>query len=123
MKALTAFWNAITKPGKSRGDELRGARTEHIGDLRILLDRADKREVELTGLVRMVMEERFYRPVVTEPGDLKRRADGNPEMWNDVSRFGEQEDSEQIAEQLKRESDLEREFAHLSAGQASSRRG
>ena len=122
MKALTAFWNAIIKPGKSRGDELRSARTEHIGDLRILLDRADKREDELAGLVRMVMEERFYRPVVTASG-LNRKAGGNPEMWNDVSRFGEEEDGEQIAAQLKRESELEMEFAQLSGEQAGSRRG
>ena len=56
----------------------------------------------------MVMEERFYRPVVT--GTVKAtRETSNPEMWKDVSRFGEDAAGTQIEAQRRGTADRKKE--------------
>jgi hypothetical protein len=61
----------------------------HVRDLQVLLDKSCEREAELAGMVKMVMEERFYRPVITRD-DTKPRQQAPIvplESLNDVASF------------------------------------
>jgi hypothetical protein len=65
MKAWKRLWRRMTQPSPPINNALDAAREKHISDLRVLIDQGAARERELASMIRMVMEERFYRPVIT----------------------------------------------------------
>lgn len=83
------------------------ARAEHVRDLRILLDQSAQRETELAGMVRMVMEERFYRPAIVRDGAEPRQQPSMMpiESLNDVATFDDAADAKRMraGEELERE--------------------
>jgi hypothetical protein len=73
----------------------------HVRDLQVLLDKSCEREAELAGMVKMVMEERFYRPVITRD-NTKPRQQGPSlplESLNDVATFDEESDGKRMQAQ------------------------
>ncbi len=67
MKELLKRWLGITTRVDVEAAGIIEAKQAHISDLRVLLDRSTEREQELAGMIRMVMEERFYRPQSAGP--------------------------------------------------------
>jgi hypothetical protein len=83
------------------------AQTAHISDLRVLIDKAHEREAQLAKMVQMVMEDRFYRPVVAgKPSENRTTAAMPVEHLSDVAQFDEKEDAEQMRKQEELESEL-----------------
>jgi rubrerythrin len=92
-------------------DQLAAAKREHIQDLRQLLDQARSREDQLSGMVRMVMEERFYRPTVTKDASRPRLVPAiGLENLQDVATFDPEVDQATIEAETKRHRELENEF-------------
>jgi hypothetical protein len=81
-------------------DKLTSAQQAHIADLRVLVDQAHEREKDLAGMVRMVMEERFFRPTVTRPAnESPKPSTAELETLNDVATFDGSADAKTIQEQ------------------------
>jgi hypothetical protein len=81
-------------------DKLTSAQQAHIADLRVLVDQAHDREKDLAGMVRLVMEERFYRPDVTRPeGKPVNHSPLPAEALEDVTNFDGEADAKTIKEQ------------------------
>lgn len=108
MKDWIKRWLNIEPPSKADFEDLASAsitalgnaQQAHISDLRILLDKAADREAQLAAMVKMVMEERFYRPVVTGKTPENKQTPAVPlEHLSDVHAFDEAEDTKQVAEQ------------------------
>lgn len=90
---------------------LRDAQAQHISDLRVLLDKSAAREDQLAGMVKMVMEERYFRPVITgKPPENKGTPAIAPEHLQDVATFDEKEDAAQSAGQEEKFGELNNEF-------------
>lgn len=86
----------------------------HISDLRVLIDKAHEREAQLAKMVKMVMEDRFYRPVITgKPSENRTTAALPVEHLSDVAQFDEKEDAEQMRKQQAKEDELNRELEAL----------
>lgn len=69
---------------------------QHISDLRVLIDKSEARENVLLDLVKMVMEEKFFRPTITGPPRDNRTSSAiPPEHLSDVATFDEKEDAAQ----------------------------
>lgn len=64
-------------------------------------------------MLKLVMEERFYRPVVTRPGENRTQPVFPPEQLQDVTTFDQAADQAQIEEQEKLGRKLEQEFQQL----------
>lgn len=103
MKVLAELWKRIVPPSKPETllpallDKLTSAQQAHIADLRVLVDQAHEREKDLAGMVRLVMEERFYRPSVTGP-PRGERPKLDPEIFTDVAEFDGQADAKTTQE-------------------------
>lgn len=92
-------------------DQLSDARRQHISDLRVLLDQSSARESNLAGMVRMVMEERFYRPTIaTRPPDGAPKPD---ETLSDVTVFDPEQDGVTIQRESALHKELESEFLDI----------
>jgi len=89
------------------------ARTEHIRDLRVLLDQSVEREKEFAGMLKLVMEERFYRPVITRPGENKTTPILPPDQLQDVTAFDQAADQAQIEDHEELGRNLQQEFEEL----------
>ena len=131
MKAWKAFWRRMTghgdqsEVGKSRIQEappnpyveaLRAvveATEAHLRDLRVLVDQSCEREKDLTGMMRIVIEQQFYRPVITRPGDNKTSPLMPAEQLQDVTTFDQAEDQKAIAEHEELGRQLQQEFQQL----------
>lgn len=76
----------------------------------MLLMRSAQREEKLAGMVQAVIDERFFRPVVTgKPEQQRLTSEETIGSMSDVTVFGEEEDAAIIAEQEKALADLYQE--------------
>jgi hypothetical protein len=93
VKADTQIYSAEAKL-RDLEQLLRTKGDQHLADLRVLLDHAHDRERELSAMVKMVVEERFYRPVVTGARKAEASVAALPaEVLNDVTTFDEEADA------------------------------
>lgn len=85
--------------------------TQHISDLRVLIDKSEARETILLDLVKMVMEERYFRPNITRPPSLNKTSSAiPPEHLSDVATFDEAADMAQSKEEGDLQTKLQSEF-------------
>jgi hypothetical protein len=114
MKVLKRLWHRMTAPSQPTAEsftealalgtlhKLEDAQKSHISDLRVLIDQANARETQLAGMLKLAVEERFYRPKATrvEAAATNR---GTPaiaiEAMSDVAEFDEKADKETISKQ------------------------
>lgn len=97
----------------STSTQLDQARQEHIRDLRVMVDQAGAREIELAGLVKLAMEEKFYRPTVTRAGENKIQPVIPADELQDVTAFDQAADQKAITEHEELGRKLEHEFQEL----------
>jgi len=85
-----------------------------VKDLRLLLEQSARREEKLAGMVQAVIDERFFRPVVTSDRADKQILSPaiDPEM-SDVTVFDSDADAELVAAQVDRGKALETQFHAL----------
>lgn len=84
---------------------------QHISDLRVLIDKSEARETILLDLVKMVMEERYFRPNITRPPSLNKTSSAiPPEHLSDVATFDEAADMAQSKEEGDLQTKLQSEF-------------
>lgn len=118
LKAIRVLFERSTSTASDQPDLLKQfvqAREEHVKDLRILLDKSSDREAELAGMVKMVMEERFYRPVITRDNTKPRQqAPLMPtESLNDTASFNSDEDTKRMQAHEELTLELEKEFQSI----------
>ena len=118
MKVLRELWKRITQPSQSTRlvEALAEAKSEHIRDLRVLMDQSAAREKQQGELIRMVVEEKFYRPTVIRPAGLDVNRTTTPlpaEALQDVTAFDENEDKKQMDAQNERSKEIEQGFQKL----------
>lgn len=122
MKVLKSLWQRISgrlQPALSDTlalkaiDKLEAAQQSHISDLRVLIDQSNAREKDLAGMVRMVMEERFYRPVVTRTQAVNRNAGMAIEALSDVAEFDEKADEVTMRQHSDAEREISQRFQQL----------
>jgi hypothetical protein len=89
------------------------AKEAHLRDLRVLVDQSCEREKDLTGMMRIVIEERFYRPVITRPGENKTTPILPPDQLQDVTAFDQAADQAQIEDHEELGRKLQQEFEGL----------
>lgn len=109
MKDFVKRWISIGNPSKREFEDLAASAVEalakakdaHISDLRLLIDKGHEREAELSGLVRMAMESKFYRPEVNsgKPPENRVSAGLPVEHMQDVAVYDEAEDAEMMRAQ------------------------
>jgi hypothetical protein len=90
------------------------AQEAHISDLRVLIDKSHEREERLTGMLEIVVENRFHMPSPSgKPAENRVRPVIPPEQMTDVATFDEKADAEVIRLQEQREKELNDELAAL----------
>jgi len=80
------------------------------------MDQSAAREKQQGELIRMVVEEKFYRPTVIRPAGLDVNRTTTPlpaEALQDVTAFDENEDKKQMDAQNERSKEIEQGFQKL----------
>jgi hypothetical protein len=113
MKAWKTLWRRMSGQNSSDVNPLDEARKEHIQDLRVLVDQGAAREKEFAGMLRLVMEDRFYRPVITKAGENKTAPVIPADQMQDVTHFDEAADQGLIEQHDKVGRELQAEFQQL----------
>lgn len=100
-------------------EKLAAAKDAHISDLRVLLDKSAAREEQLSAMVKMVMEDRYFRPAIPgKPAENRTTAAVAPEHMQDVATFDEKSDQEQSEAEGVRQGELQAELDELLAEHA-----
>ena len=114
MKDWIRQWLRMPTEQQVDDDKLALAHQQHISDLRVLIDKSEARETVLLDLVKMVMEERYFRPVITgKRSDNKTSPAVAPEHMQDVATFDEAADEAQSKEEGELQNKLQNELNEL----------
>lgn len=108
MKASTKHLTRTPKRSTTATERLYA---QYVRDLRLLLEQSARREEKLAGMVQAVIDERFFRPVVTSDRPQSQHV-GN-EMQSDVEVFDAEEDGRIMQKQTLTAKDAAREFASI----------
>lgn len=112
MKAST---KRLTRTPKRSTTATERLYAQYVRDLRLLLEQSARREEKLAGMVQAVIDERFFRPVVTSDRPQTQHV-GN-EMQSDVEVFDAEEDGKIIQQQTITAKEAATEFGRLFAEQ------
>lgn len=84
---------------------------QYVRDLRLLLEQSAQREAKLAGMVQAVIDERFFRPVVTS--DRPQTQHVGTDFSSDVEVFDQEEDGDLIKKQTISAGEAAKEFNKL----------
>lgn len=108
MKASTKRSTRTPKRSQTAAERIYA---RYVRDLRLLLVQSAQREDKLASMLQVVIDEKFFRPVITRERPEQGRV--SPEMESDVVVFDSDDDEKLIGEQEEKAVEMRDQFNSL----------